>query len=115
VVLPQEIVECGKRIKLIVQRMEDAIANHEFQKARFYSDEEKKQRETLRELEQKYNIQQARISAVTVEHIEEVLARWTGMPVAAIREAPSPPEMTEGKQKPDAPRREKGQRKKKSP
>jgi ATP-dependent Clp protease ATP-binding subunit ClpC len=115
VALPQEIVECGKRIKFIVQRMEDAIANHEFEKARFYGDEEKKQRDALRELEQKYNIQQARISTVTVEHIEEVLARWTGMSVTAIREASSSPEMTEGKQKPDAPRREKKQRKKKSP
>jgi ATP-dependent Clp protease ATP-binding subunit ClpC len=115
VALPQEIVECGKRIKVIVQQMEDAIANHEFEKARFYSAEERKQREALLGLEQKYNIPQARISTVTVEHIEEVLARWTGMPVAAIREASSSPEMTEGKQKQDAPRREKKQRRKKSP
>jgi len=115
VALPQEVIECGKRIKVIVQRMEDAIANHEFEKARFYSAEERKQREGLLALEQKYNIQHARVSTVTVEHIEEVLARWTGMPVAAIREASSLPEMTEGKQKPDTPARAKKQRKKKSP
>src|SRR5207247_10702580 len=37
--LPEEITEVQKRIKFIVHRMENAIANHEFEKARFYSDE----------------------------------------------------------------------------
>ena len=43
--LPEEITEVQKRIKFIVHRMENAIANHEFEKARFYSDEERKERE----------------------------------------------------------------------
>src|SRR5204862_3815868 len=38
--LPEELTEVQKRIKFIVHRMENAIANHEFEKARFYSDEE---------------------------------------------------------------------------
>ena len=33
--LPEEITEVQKRIKFIVHRMENAIANHEFEKARF--------------------------------------------------------------------------------
>src|SRR3989454_6062336 len=45
--LPEEITEVQKRIKFIVHRMENAIANHEFEKARFYSDEERKERENL--------------------------------------------------------------------
>jgi ATP-dependent Clp protease ATP-binding subunit ClpA len=67
--------------------MENAIASHELEKARFYSDEERKERETLNELQQKYNVQNPPASTVTVEHVKEVLARWTGMPVEAIREA----------------------------
>jgi len=39
--LPEELTEVQKRIKFIVHRMENAIANHEFEKARFYSDEER--------------------------------------------------------------------------
>jgi len=35
--LPEEITEVQKRIKFIVHRMDSAIANHEFEKARFYS------------------------------------------------------------------------------
>ena len=43
--LPGEVADIQKRIKFIVHRMENAIANHEFEKARFYSDEERKERE----------------------------------------------------------------------
>ena len=46
--LPPEVADIQKRIKFIVHRMENAIANHEFEKARFYSDEERKERENLR-------------------------------------------------------------------
>ena len=42
--LPEELTEVQKRIKFIVHRMENAIANHEFEKARFYSSGERKER-----------------------------------------------------------------------
>ena len=54
--LPEELTEVQKRIKFIVHRMENAIANHEFEKARFYSDEERKERENLRALRDKYHL-----------------------------------------------------------
>jgi len=53
---PGEITEVQKRIKFIVHRMENAIANHEFEKARFYSKEERKERENLRALREKYHL-----------------------------------------------------------
>lgn len=37
-----------KRIEAVKEAMEHAIGNHEFEKARFYSDEERKERENLR-------------------------------------------------------------------
>src|SRR5664280_267950 len=43
--LPEDVTEVEKRIKFIVHRMENAISNHEFEKARFYSDEERTERE----------------------------------------------------------------------
>src|SRR6266536_329555 len=46
--LPSDLADIQKRIKFIVHRMENAIANHEFEKARFYSDEERKERENMR-------------------------------------------------------------------
>ena len=47
--LPADLADIQKRIKFIVHRMENAIANHEFEKARFYSDEERKERENMRD------------------------------------------------------------------
>jgi ATP-dependent Clp protease ATP-binding subunit ClpC len=69
--------------------MENAIANHEFEKARFYSDEERKERENLRLLREKYNIDETAMGVVTQDDIEEVVARWTGVPVTAIKEEES--------------------------
>src|SRR5436309_12031406 len=40
--VPEEVGEVQKRVKFITHRMETAIANHEFEKARFYSEEERK-------------------------------------------------------------------------
>jgi hypothetical protein len=54
----QELMEIQKRIEAIVERMEHAIANHEFEKARFYSDEERKEREALRLLREQFNLEE---------------------------------------------------------
>ncbi|MEO8724535.1 MAG: ATP-dependent Clp protease ATP-binding subunit, partial [Acidobacteriaceae bacterium] len=85
--LPDEITDVQKRIKFIVFRMESAIANHEFEKARFYSDEERKERDNLRALRDKYNLDESATGVVTKEDIEEVVSRWTGVPVTSIKEA----------------------------
>ncbi len=84
--LPEEMIDVQKRIKFVVHRMENAIANHEFEKARFYSDEERKERENLHLLREKYNIDETAMGVVTKEDIEEVVSRWTGVPVTAIKE-----------------------------
>jgi ATP-dependent Clp protease ATP-binding subunit ClpC len=84
--LPDEITEVQKRIKFIVHRMENAIANHEFEKARFYSDEERKERENLRALREKHHLDDSSSGVVGREDIEDVVSRWTGVPVASIKE-----------------------------
>ncbi len=84
--MPEEVSDIQKRIKFIVHRMENAIANHEFENARFYSDEERKERENLRELHEKYNLDDSSTATVTKEDIEEVVSRWTGVPITSIKE-----------------------------
>ena len=84
--LPEELTEVQKRIKFIVHRMENAIANHEFEKARFYSDEERKERENLRSLRDKYHLDDSSAGIVTREDIEDVVSRWTGVPITSIKE-----------------------------
>ncbi|HKV26900.1 MAG TPA: ATP-dependent Clp protease ATP-binding subunit [Candidatus Acidoferrales bacterium] len=84
--LPEEVSEAQKRVKFITHRMETAIANHEFEKARFYSEEERKEKENLRALREKLKIDDSSTGTVTRDDIEEVVARWTGVAVNAIKE-----------------------------
>src|SRR5260370_5147175 len=84
--MPEELTEVQKRIKFIVHRMENAIANHEFEKARFYSDEERKERENLRALRDKYHLDDSSAGIVTRGDIEDVVSRWTGVPVTSLKE-----------------------------
>jgi ATP-dependent Clp protease ATP-binding subunit ClpC len=77
---PPEIAEVQKRIKFICHRMDSAIQNHEFEKARFYSDEEKKERENLRNLRERLHAGESGSATVAQADIEEVLASWREYP-----------------------------------
>jgi ATP-dependent Clp protease ATP-binding subunit ClpC len=48
--LPNDVVELQTRIRLIASSQNEAIANHDFEKARASSDEERKERDKLRVL-----------------------------------------------------------------
>ena len=54
----EKAAQIQKRIDFIVEGMERAIATHEFGKARFYSDEERKERENLRSLRKQFNLEE---------------------------------------------------------
>jgi len=73
-------------VKFITHRMETAIANHEFEKARFYSEEERKEKENLRAVRERLKLDDTNTGIVTREDIEEVVARWTGIAVTSIKE-----------------------------
>lgn len=84
--LPDDVVELQKRIRFIVERMKAAIANHEFEKARFYSEEERKEREKLGLAVQGYKKNETEVvTEVTRQDIEAVVSHWTGATVEAIR------------------------------
>ena len=84
--LPDEVAEVQKRVKFITHRMETAIANHEFEKARFYSEEERKEKENLRVVRERLKLDDTNTGIVTREDIEEVVGRWTGIAVTSIKE-----------------------------
>ncbi len=84
--LPEEVTEVQKRVKFITHRMETAIASHEFEKARFYSEEERKEKENLRQLRDRLKLDESTTGIVNRDDIEEVVARWTGVDVTSIKE-----------------------------
>jgi ATP-dependent Clp protease ATP-binding subunit ClpC len=87
--LPEEAAEVRKRIRFIAQRMEAAIANHEFEKARFYSNEEKKERDNLAQLNEKYKLDENVALVVRPEDIESAVSKISGVPVATIHQSRS--------------------------
>ena len=93
--VPEEIVERRRKIGFIVNRMKTAIANHELEKARVLSEEERKARQELTELYAKHKSGQEAPTAVTREALEEVVAHWTGQAVEEIRKAGEQPSLTE--------------------
>jgi hypothetical protein len=52
-----KLTQIQQRIHLLVRQTEHAIASHEFEKARFYSDEERKEREQLRRLCEQFSLE----------------------------------------------------------
>jgi hypothetical protein len=71
IVPAEKLAQIQWRIDCITNGMERAIANHEFEKARFYSDEERKERENLRLLREQYNLEEPppRVPALCIEII----------------------------------------------
>jgi ATP-dependent Clp protease ATP-binding subunit ClpC len=84
--VPEEVKEIQRRIKFIVQRMENSIANHEFEKARFYSMEEKKELESLRILRETHKLDDSALGVVGLKDVEEVVARWATYPYRPSKE-----------------------------
>jgi ATP-dependent Clp protease ATP-binding subunit ClpA len=82
-VLPEDAMMTVRRIRFIVDRMDLAISNKEFEKARFYSDEERKERENLRQVQLTHNLEVSR-AFVGGSEIDEVVSRWTGIPVESV-------------------------------
>ena len=78
--LPPEVAEVQKRIRFIVRRMDSSVQNHEFEKARFYSEEERKEKENFRLLQKNAGITGAPSVVVTPQAVEEVIARWGEYP-----------------------------------
>ena len=69
----EKLTQIQKRIDVICERMEHAIANHEFEKARFYADEERKERENLRLLREQFNLEEPppRVPLLCIEIIRD--------------------------------------------
>jgi hypothetical protein len=54
--LPEDVIELQTQIGVIFRRVEDAVAQHDFSKAREYSGEEGRLREKLRVLYQQHGL-----------------------------------------------------------
>ncbi len=83
---PSEIVECLQRVRSIVRQMEAALASQDFVKSRSCSEEERRERETLRLLREKYKLNDVSPRVVTKKDIEELISERAGLPLERVRQ-----------------------------
>ena len=73
-------MEVQKRLRFITHRLAASIENHEFEKARFYSDEERKERENLLALKERLQPDSPSSAVVGQQQVQETIARWAAYP-----------------------------------
>ncbi|MGB8540742.1 MAG: hypothetical protein WCD49_03805 [Candidatus Acidiferrales bacterium] len=54
--LPDEVIEAQNRVAVNLNQLLSAISHHQFVQARFYKNEERKAREYLRQMQEKYGM-----------------------------------------------------------
>ncbi len=85
-VLPDEVTALQKKIKVIVRKMDHAITEKQFDRAIKLKDEELRERESLQVARERWRHSNEGPPEVSREHIEEVISRWTGIPVSSLKE-----------------------------
>jgi ATP-dependent Clp protease ATP-binding subunit ClpC len=67
--------------------MESAISSKDFEKAEHYKNQEQLERENLDAVREKFNISETASTGIVSRHdIEDVVSKWTGVPVTSIKE-----------------------------
>jgi ATP-dependent Clp protease ATP-binding subunit ClpC len=84
--VPEELINIQRRIRVIDGRIESAISAQEFEKAARYRLEEDLEQENLQIIKERLRLVGTVRLKVTREDVEEVIAKWTGIPVSSIHE-----------------------------
>ena len=81
----EEFGEINKSIRVAVEQMESAVSQKDFEKAQFYREQEVTARENLLFVREKFDVSaSARKVVVGKAEIDDVVSKWTGVPIASI-------------------------------
>ena len=84
-IVPPEVKDLEKEIDEVILEKDAAIKNEEFEKAASLRDKEQKLKDKLESMRSQWKNNQGREEAVVTEDdIADVVASWTGIPVAKI-------------------------------
>ncbi|MEE8349914.1 MAG: ATP-dependent Clp protease ATP-binding subunit [Acidobacteriota bacterium] len=85
-VVPEGVSDLQKKLKVIVRQMDDAICAKQFDRAAKLKDQELEERENLQVIKERWAVRSPLPPRVNKEQIEHVVSRWTGIPVASLKE-----------------------------
>ncbi|MDA1185004.1 MAG: ATP-dependent Clp protease ATP-binding subunit, partial [Acidobacteria bacterium] len=82
-----EFGEINKSIRVAVEQMENAVSQKDFERAQFYREQEVSARENLQFVREKFDVKSSvRKVVVTKSDIDEVVSKWTGVPIASVNQ-----------------------------
>ena len=84
--VPEEMINIQRRIRVIDGRIESAISAQEFEKAARYRLEEDLEQENLQVIKERWKLRTSVPLKVIREDIEEVISKWTGIPISSLHE-----------------------------
>ena len=83
----EEFGEINRTIRVAVEQMETAVSEKNFEKAQFYREQEVQARENLQFVREKFDVKtNTRRVSVGKADIDEVVSKWTGVPVQSINQ-----------------------------
>ena len=83
----EEFSGIHKSIRVAVEQMETAAAKKDYEKAQFFRDQEVVARENLRIVREKFDVKSGnRRITVNKGDIDEVVSKWTGVPLTSINQ-----------------------------
>ena len=85
-VVPEEVTKVQKKIKVIVRKMSNAISAKEFEQAAQLNEQEQTETENLQVIKERWKLENCRPLRVTKAHVEQIISRWTGIPVTSLKE-----------------------------
>ena len=83
----EEFGEINKSIRVAVEQMEHAVSAKDFDRAQYYRDQETAARENLQFVREKFDVRSnARRVIVGRAEIDDVVSKWTGVPLSSINQ-----------------------------
>jgi ATP-dependent Clp protease ATP-binding subunit ClpC len=84
--LPAEIQDCQRKLRRHTANFERAQAQRDFERAKIFKQKEQEELDRLTTLRESHNLVAEHFPEVTKDDIEEVISRWTGIPITSIKE-----------------------------
>ncbi len=83
----EEFGQINRNIRVAVEQMESAVSQKDFERAQFFREQEVMARENLQFVREKFDVASS-VRRVTVgrPEIDEVVSKWTGVPLTSINE-----------------------------
>src|SRR5215216_4612659 len=84
--LPAEIHECQRKLRRHTANFERATAERDFERAKIFKQKEQEELDRLATLRESHNLVAEHFPQVTRDDIEDVISRWTGIPISSLKE-----------------------------